>query len=101
MPNSVGCFCLSYIGHAEKRTLQPTGNSVEKGIPAPPPVRSPTTVTLGQQRMYFTNSLAALYTARFVSTTTGFCHLMPLDGFRYCACIFEKASCALPVLCCM
>ena len=52
--------------------LQPLGSSEENGSPAPPPVLSPTMVTLGQQRMYFTNSLAAEKTLRLVMTTTGY-----------------------------
>ena len=81
MPNSVSCLSLSYSGQAENRTVHPLGNSLLKGMPAPPPVRSPQMVTLGQHRIYFTNSLAALYTERLVSTITLFCHLTPLLGF--------------------
>ena len=84
MPNSVSFPSRSYIGQAEKRTIHPLGSSLEKGSPAPPPVRSPTTVTWGKHSMYFTNSLAALYTPRLVRTTTRFCHLSPLEGLSIC-----------------
>ena len=59
IPNSVLLCWLSYIGHAEKRTPHPLGNSLENGIPAPPPVLSPMIVA-PRVFMYFTNSLAAL-----------------------------------------
>ena len=101
MPNSVHCMSLSYIGQALNLTAQPFGSSLLIGMPAPPPVLSPTTVTLGQHFMYFTNSLAALNTSRLVSTTTCLCHRMPLDGFKVCFSGSEKSSCPGPVLCCM
>src|SRR5574344_989919 len=101
MPNSVQFLSLSYIGQAEKRTFQPFGISLLNGSPAPPPVLSPTTVTFGQQRIYFTNSLAALKTFLLVNTITFFCQRTPLDGSRYCSLISEKSLCPVPVLCCI
>ena len=89
---------LSYIGHALNLTAQPLGSSLLIGIPAPPPVLSPTTVTPGQHFMYFTNSLAALYTPRFVKTTVFLCHRMPPDGLRICFSGWEKSLCPGPVL---
>ena len=86
------------MGHAEKRMLQPFGNSEENGSPAPPPVRSPTMTTLGKWRMYFTNSLAAENTERFTITTTGLCQRMPLAGLSVCFSKLEKSSWPFPVL---
>ena len=52
MPNSICCsMSASRCGLAEKRTPHPLGSSEEKGRPDPPPVLSPTRVTLGKQRI--------------------------------------------------
>ena len=107
MPNSVVFPSASYIGQAEKRTPQPFGNSLENGIPAPPPVVSPMIVTDEDAPfrvrpiafMHFTNSFAALYTDLLVRTQTGLRQRIPLPGCRYCASIAEKSECPLPVLC--
>ena len=81
--------------------LQPDGSSPLKGMPAPPPVVSPTIFTWSKQCIYLTNSLAALYTDRLVSTTTCFCQRSPAEGKIYCAWRDEKSLCPLPVLCCI
>ena len=71
MPNSVIFFEGSYIGHAEKRMLQPLGSSELNGMPLPPPVVLPIMVTPGMSFIIDTKLLAALNVLRFVSTTTG------------------------------
>ena len=90
IPCSVHCLLTSYMGHAEKRTPHPLGNSLEKGSPAPPPVWSPMMVTCGKHFMYFTNSLAALNTLRLVRRRTCFCHRTPLLGLMCCSLSEEK-----------
>ena len=47
-------------GQAEKRILHPLGSSALKGMPAPPPVRSPTMLTCGSPFINITKELAAL-----------------------------------------
>ena len=48
------------MGTAEKRTIHPLGSDELKGIPAPPPVWSPTSFTRGSPFIIMANSLAAL-----------------------------------------
>ena len=60
MPNSVCWRWASYMGQAEKRTLQPMGSELDMGSPEPPPVWSPTSVTLGRVPIQAAKALAAL-----------------------------------------
>ena len=60
MPNSVCCLCASMVGQALKRTAHPQGSSLVKGSPPPPPVRSPSTVTLSRHFMLRTKTFAEL-----------------------------------------
>ena len=101
MPNSVWLPSVSVIGQAEKRTDHPRGSSLLKGIPLPPPVRSPMTVTLADARRNMTKALAALKVRRFASTTTGFCHRIPAAGSMRMGCGAEKSAWPGPVLCCI
>ena len=101
MPNSVCSPCTSSAGLAEKRMLHPPGSSELKGMPDPPPVRSPTSNTPGRVFMYMAKELAALKVRRLMSTATGFCHRNPLRGLRRTGFGVENASCAGPVLCMM
>lgn len=79
-PNSVRCPCGSRNGDAEKRMPQPLVSSEEKGMPEPPPVVAPTTVTPGKHFITDTKLLAAEKVERLHSTTTGFPHIMRPAG---------------------
>ena len=70
-PNSVVWPWASRMEQAEKRMPQPLGSSELNGMPLPPPVVLPITVTPGMSFIIDTKLLAALNVLRFVSTTTG------------------------------
>ena len=70
-PNSVSWPSGLVMGQDEKRMRQPLGNSLVKGSQQPPPVVSPTIVTLGSDFMMATKLLVALNELRLVRTTTG------------------------------
>ena len=71
MPNSVMPPLGDVIGHAEKRTPHPIGNSELNGSPPPPPVFEPMMLTLGIDFITDVKSLAALKQLRLVSTAIG------------------------------
>lgn len=64
------------IGQAEKRIPQPLGSSAENGMPPPPPVREPMSVTLGSDFMMAAKLLAALKQERLISRAMGLCQVM-------------------------
>ena len=56
--------------------LQPLGSSAENGMPPPPPVREPMSVTFGKDFMIEAKLLAALKHERLMSRAMGLCHVM-------------------------
>lgn len=71
-PHSVGLPSASSIEQAEKRIPHPFGSSEEKGIPEPPPVVAPISLTLGMSFIMDAKLLAAEYVDLLVRTATGF-----------------------------
>ena len=76
MPYSVILPLLSRTEHAENLMPQPIGIYDVNGIPEPPPVLSPAIITCGNDFITDTKLFAALNVERFVSTTTGFPHII-------------------------
>ena len=68
------------IEQAENLTVQPLGNSEVKGMPLPPPVVSPTILTLSSDFMMDTKLFVALKEERLVRTTTGFKNFMRVSS---------------------
>lgn len=74
-PNSVVLPRASRIEHAENLTPHPHGSSELYGIPLPPPVIEPMTVTLGSSFIMETKLFAAENVLLLASITTGLRHM--------------------------